>query len=165
MNLKRILRHLISDHRLVRRRFPKRSLAAIEEAVRKSEGTHRGEIRFAVEAALDWGPLFRGRTARQRAVEVFSQLRVWDTEENSGILIYLLLADRHVEIVADRGVNARVGAVEWERICREMEAAFRGGRFEGGVVSGIAAITAHLARQFPARKGDQDELPNAPVVL
>jgi uncharacterized membrane protein len=161
----RIVRHLVSDQRSVRNRFPKNSLAAIEEAIRRSEGTHRGEIRFAVEASLDWGPLFRGQTARQRSIEVFSQLRIWDTEENSGVLIYLLLADRDVEIVADRGINARVGAAEWERICREIETAFRGGRFEEGVVGGIAAITEHLTRYFPARKGDQDELSNAPVVL
>jgi len=118
-----------------------------------------------VEASLEWGPLFRGQTARQRAIEVFSRLRVWDTEENSGVLIYLLLADRDVEIVADRGIDARVGAAEWERICKEMESLFRQGRFEEGVVTGIAAITEHLVRHFPARKGDLDELPNAPVVL
>ena len=156
---------MVTDRQSVRRRFPKSSLAAVEEAIGKSEGTHRGELRFAVEASLEWGPLFRGQTARQRAIEVFSRLRVWDTEENSGVLIYLLLADRDVEIVADRGIDARVGAAEWERICKEMESLFRQGRFEEGVVTGIAAITEHLVRHFPARKGDLDELPNAPVVL
>ncbi|OGW59456.1 MAG: hypothetical protein A2V83_05765 [Nitrospirae bacterium RBG_16_64_22] len=165
MRLGRVLRHLFSGPWLVRGYFPKRSLDAIEEAIRKSEVTHRGELRFAVEAAIEWRPLFRGQTARQRAIEVFSQLRVWDTEENSGVLIYLLLADRDVEIVADRGIDARVGAAEWERICKEMESLFRQGRFEEGVVTGIAAITEHLARHFPARKGDQNELPDRPVVL
>ncbi len=165
MKITRLLKHAVSDAWLVRRYFPKKSLSAVEEAIRKSEGAHGGEVRFAVEAALDWGPLFRGRTARQRAIEVFSQLRMWDTEENNGVLIYLLLADRDVEIVADRGIDARVGAAEWERICKEMEGLFRQGRFEEGVVTGIAAITEHMVRHFPARKGDQNELPNAPVVL
>ena len=100
------------------------SLAAIEQAIKQSEISHEGEVRFAVEAALNTLPLLRDQSARDRAVEVFSQLRVWDTEHNNGVLIYLLLADRDVEIIADRGINVKVGSEEWEKICREMEMLF-----------------------------------------
>jgi uncharacterized membrane protein len=138
-------------------------MQAIERAIRESEKTHRGQIRFAVEAALDTLPLLRGQTARARAVEVFSHLRVWDTEHNNGVLIYLLLADRDVEILADRGIHGRVSAEAWERVCREMEAAFRAGRFEDGALAGIRAVGALLAQHFPGAGGH--ELPDRPVVL
>ena len=118
-----------------------------------------------VEGALDVEPLFRGQPARERAIDVFSQLRIWDTEHNNGVLIYLLLADRDVEIVADRGIDAKVGPQEWERICRKMEAAFRQADYEGGVVSGIQEVTRHLAEHFPAIGDDRNELPDKPVVL
>jgi uncharacterized membrane protein len=138
-------------------------MQAIERAIRESERTHRGQICFAVEAALDTLPLLRGQTARERAIEVFSQLRVWDTEHNNGVLIYLLLADRDVEILADRGIHARIGAEAWERVCREMEAAFRAGRFEDGALAGIRAVGALMAQHFPGVGGH--ELPDRPVVL
>jgi len=138
---------------------------AIEKAIKASEGMHRGEIRFVVEGMLDNTPLLRGQTARERAIDVFSQLRIWDTERNNGVLIYLLLADRDVEIVADRGIDAKVGTEEWERICRKMEAAFRQADFEGGVVGGIQEVTRHLAEHFPPIGDDRNELPDKPVVL
>ena len=140
-------------------------MRAIEEAIRASEATHHGQIRFAVEAALDVLPLLRNQSARGRAIDVFSLLRVWDTEHNNGVLIYLLLADRDVEIVADRGISSRVGQDEWERICREMEHAFREGRFEEGVLEGIRAVSAHLARYYPGQDKRRNELPDSPVVL
>jgi uncharacterized membrane protein len=137
----------------------------IEQAIRESEATHNGQIRFAVEAALDIGPLLRNQSARERAIDVFSFLRVWDTEHNNGVLVYLLLADRDVEIVADRGIARRVAPEEWERVCRDMEAAFREGRFENGVIDGIRAVSAHLARHHPGTGGRPNELPDQPVVL
>jgi uncharacterized membrane protein len=140
-------------------------MRAIEEAIRASEATHHGQIRFAVEAALDVLPLLRNQSARGRAIDVFSLLRVWDTEHNNGVLIYLLLADRDVEIVADRGISSRVGQDQWERICREMEHAFREGRFEEGVLAGIRAVSAHLARYYPGQDKRRNELPDSPVVL
>ena len=149
----------------INRAFPRDALMAIEKAIRASEVTHRGEIRFVVEGALDIAPLFRGQTARERAIDVFSQLRIWDTEGNNGVLIFLLLADRDVEIVADRGIDAKVGPREWERICREMEAAFRQADYEGGVVGGIREVTRHLAEHFPRIGDDRNELPDKPVVL
>jgi uncharacterized membrane protein len=145
--------------------FPPHTMRAIEAAIKESETTHFGEIRFAVEAALDPMALLQGRSARERALEVFSQLRVWDTERNNGVLIYLLLADRDVEIVADRGIHLDVGPQGWEVICREMEQAFRQGRFEQGVVEGIHAVSRHLVRYYPASGGNVNELPDKPVIL
>lgn len=165
MNLKRIMRHLSSGRASGRRAFPPRALEAIERAIRETETKHNGQIRFAVEAALDLSPLFAGQTARERAIEVFSELRVWDTEHNNGVLIYLLLADRDVEIVADRGIHAQLGTETWKMICRDMEAAFRNGRFEEGIIAGIHAVGEHLARHFPARSGKPNEMPDRPAVL
>lgn len=148
------------------RSFPGAVLSRIEAAIRQSETQHRGELVFAVEPALDLADLWHGRTAAQRAVEAFADLHVWDTEENNGVLVYLLLADRDVEIVADRGVHARVGADGWEVICRRMEAAFRDGRFEAGVVQGLAEISAVLIREYPATGApNPNERPDRPVVL
>lgn len=161
----RIGRHLLMTPWQLHRAFPRSTLAAIESAIRAAETSHGGEIRFAVEGALDLMPLARGQSARERAIDVFSQLRVWDTEHNNGVLIYLLLADRDVEIVADRGVHARVGAGEWERICRRMEMAFAQGKYEEGVVGGIGAVAANLVKQFPTSGQDRNELPDQPVVL
>lgn len=165
MAMARILRHLFMPSWLVRRHFPRAAMDRIERAIGESESFHGGEIRFAVEATLEPTSLLQGQRARERALEVFSQLRVWDTEHNSGVLIYLLLADRDVEIVADRGIAAKVGAEEWERICRLMESAFRQGRFEEGVLAGVREITALLVRHFPAAARNPNELPDRPLVL
>ena len=161
----RIIKHLLIPAWFARRLLPKASLVRIEAAIRESELTHRGELRFAMEASLDLLPLLRGQTPRARALEVFSDLRVRDTEENSGVLVYLQLVDRDFEIVADRGINARVTQDEWETICRRMEHALRERRFEAGVITGLRDITALLTRHFPARAGNTDELSNKPVVL
>ena len=165
MDLARVARHLIAMPGAVRRAFPPAAMAAIEQAVARSETQHRGEVRFAVEAALDVSGLMAGQSARSRAIEVFSQLGVWDTEDNNGVLIYLLLADRDVEIVADRGINAVVGAQEWEAICRAMEAALRRREFEPAALMAIEAVTRLLARHFPPRAGDRNELGDRPVTV
>lgn len=165
MSIPRTARHLLVTRRQVQRAFPRATLLAIEQAIKESETAHVGEIRFAVEGALEGMPLLRGQSARERAIDVFSQLRVWDTEHNNGVLIYLLLADRHVEIVADRGVHARVGSHEWEASCRQMEAAFRQGHYREGVVSGIQAVTRHLAQHFPATGDRRNALADKPVLL
>ena len=165
MNIKRLARHLRATHWQVNRAFPRQTLIAIEKAIKSSKSAHVGEIRFAVEGALHSAPLFKGQPARERAIDVFSQLRVWDTEHNNGVLIYLLLADRVVEIVADRGVHAKVGSHQWEKICRKMESAFKQANYEAGVVSGIQAVTQHLVEHFPAVGGSRNELPDKPVVL
>ncbi|NOJ47086.1 TPM domain-containing protein [Bradyrhizobium archetypum] len=165
MNIRRIGRHLLEHRWRLQRIFPPASLARIEQAIKAGEAIHSGQVRFVVEGALDGVPLFRNQPARERALDVFSQLRIWDTAYNNGVLIYLLLADRDVEIVADRGINAKVGAAGWETICREMESDFRAGHFERGVIKGIEAVSRELAAHFPRSGGGANELPDAPVVL
>ena len=165
MNIKRITKHLLLPHWKIKRAFPPQTMIAIEQAIKASETAHAGEIRFVVEGALDGAPLFKGQSARERAIDVYSQLRIWDTEHNNGVLIYLLLADRHVEIVADRGIHAKVGSWGCEEICRRMETAFKQGNYEGGVVSGIQTVTQHLIKHFPAVGDGRNELPDKPAVL
>ena len=165
MKLQRIVKHLLVTNGQVSRTFGRASLNKIEAAIKASEAEHTGEIRFAVEGGLDGAPLFKGQSARERAIELFSQLRVWDTQHNTGVLIYLLLADRAVEIVADRGIHAKVDAQEWSKVCRQMEAAFRQSNFEAGVLSGVQAVTRHLKQHFPFDRQDRNELPDKPVVL
>ena len=165
MNLQRIARHLLVTDGQVSRAFGRSTLNKIEAAIKASEAEHVGEIRFVVEGGLDGRPLFQGQSARERAVELFSQLRVWDTQHNTGVLIYLLLADRAVEIVADRAIYARVDSQEWRKVCRQMEIAFGQSNFEGGVVSGVQAVTRHLKQHFPSDDRDRNELPDKTVVL
>ena len=165
MGIGRIGKHLIEHHWRVRRLFPQRVLDAIEQAIKAGETTHAGQVRFVVEGALDGRPLLRGQTARGRALEMFSHLRIWDTAHNNGVLIYLLLADRQVEIVADRGIDAKVGASGWQKICADMEADFRAGNFGSGSIRGIEAVSRQLARFYPAHGKGPNELPDAPVVM
>ncbi|TGN86740.1 hypothetical protein EOW77_0019255 [Bradyrhizobium yuanmingense] len=165
MSIKRIARHLVQHHWRAKQIFPQAVLDRIEQAIKRGEATHSGQVRFVVEGALDGGPLFRNQPARARALDVFSHLRVWDTAHNNGVLIYLLLADRDVEIIADRGIDAKVGAEGWETICRAMEAEFRSGRFERGVISGIEAVSREMAKHFPNQGPHANELPDAPVVM
>ena len=164
--LRRFFLHLATDHGSVRRAFPEKALARIEALIAEGERRHRGQVRFAVEPSLPPARVLAGVTPRERAIDVFGLLRIWDTEENCGVLVYLLLADRDVEIVADRGIHRRVGTKAWDAVCRKMETAFRGGRFSQGVEAGLAEINALLAEHFP-RAGDpgSNELPDRPIVL
>jgi uncharacterized membrane protein len=139
-------------------------MAAIEQAIAAGEREHSGEVRFAAEAALDVPALFAGQSARERAIDVFSQLRVWDTAQNNGVLIYLLLADRDIEIVADRGLNA-VSSQDWQTICETMEGRLRQADFEQAIVAGIEAVSHLVARHFPPRAGDRNELADRPAIV
>ena len=167
MDWKRWLRHIVFPGRRLAQAFPTSALDAIERAIDESEREHSGEIRFAIEGALEPGEIWAGNAPRQRALEVFAALGVWDTEANNGVLIYVLLADRDVEIVADRGFNGKVGASEWNEVCNAMEADFRAGRFESGAVQGVRTAGRLLARHYPPLPGgrDEDALPNRPAVL
>ena len=165
MSIKRIGKHLIEHHWRARRIFTRSVRARIEQAITAGEATHAGQVRFVVEGALDGAPLFRDQSARARALDVFAHLRIWDTEHNNGVLIYLLLADRKVEIIADRGIDARVGETGWQNICRDLEAEFRRGQFEAGAIKGIEAVSRELAKYFPPQASHRNELPDAPVVM
>jgi uncharacterized membrane protein len=140
-------------------------LASIEKAIQSVETRTSGEIRFVVETALDLGDLWLGVTPRERAMRVFAHLQVWDTERRNGVLIYVLAADRDVEIVADRGAAEAIPAPDWEEACRLMEGHFRAGRFSEGSLAGVAAVGALLEKKFPAQVRDRDELPNQPTLL
>jgi uncharacterized membrane protein len=165
MTAMRLLRHLCATRAGTRRRFSDAVDAAIESAIRAAETGTSGEIRFAIETALDIADLWAGLTPRERAMQVFAQLRVWDTELRNGVLIYVLGADRDVEIVADRAAASKIPAAEWETVCRLIEGHFRAGRFEAGAIAGVAAVGGLLERHFPAVSGDRNELPNQPTLL
>jgi uncharacterized membrane protein len=162
----RWIRHLFLDQLALTRAFPRATLDAIGRAVAEQEKRHCGELRVVIEGGLPIQALVSGRTARERALDHFARLRVWDTEDNAGVLIYLLLADRRVEIVADRGIHARVGATAWETISGAMQQEFAAGHFEAGVLTGLSAVSDLLAQHFPAKPGDNaNELPDAPLVV
>jgi uncharacterized membrane protein len=144
----RFFKHLFSHPWQVKRRFSAQSLQQIEAATTASEVKHTGEIRFVVEAGLHPYEIISKKSPRTRAIELFSLLNIWDTEQNNGVLIYLLLADRDVEIVADRGIDKQVGYDRWDAICHEMEMMFRRGEFEAGVLQGIDAVSAELEKHF-----------------
>ncbi len=163
--LARFFRHVWMSPFVLRSRFPASTLDAIEVAVITGEKSHRGQLRFAIEAELSTGQLWHGITSRQRALDVFSLLGVWDTEANNGVLIYVLLADRSVEIIADRGIHQHVGEARWRSICAEMEAYFRKGDFAVGSVSGVEKISAELAHHFAANGAHKNEQPDRPVLL
>lgn len=162
---RRLLAHFTTDHLSVRRAFPRQALSRIEEAIAAGERTHRAQLCFAVEAALHPMRVMRRLTPRERALEVFGLLRVWDTEENAGILIYLLLADHDIEIIADRGAMRAAGPHAFKPIAAHMEELFAERRFADGVVTGVNELSAVLARHFPRLRDGPNELPDRAVVL
>jgi uncharacterized membrane protein len=168
MRIGRLIRHAAATHWRTRMLFPSATLDAIEQAIKRAELTHAGEIRFAIETSLTPRHILNDIAPRAHALEVFSHLRVWDTEANNGVLIYVQLADRTVEIVADRGFQGRVSPAEWEAVCRLMEEHFRAGRFQVGSIAGVDAIGNLLARHFPqasARSIQSNQLPDRPTLL
>jgi uncharacterized membrane protein len=165
MSLLRLLRHVFTTRFSTRRHFSLRVRDAVEQAIGECEAHHGGEIRFVVETAFDLPELWRNLPPRQRALQLFGQFGVWDTAHNNGVLIYVLMADHVVEIIADRGIAARVAPSEWEAVCRQMEQHYRAGRFGEGSVAGIRGVGALLGRHFPGKKHSDNELPNQPVLL
>jgi uncharacterized membrane protein len=165
MQLKRVLKHLVISERHARRIFTKNHLELIAQTIKASEKFHSGEIRFAVESSLEFQPLLRKLTARERAIEIFSRLRVWDTEHNNGVLIYILLADHAIEIVADRGIHARVGTPGWENLCREVQASFSRHQYGEGATVCVQTISKLLIEHFPDDGGGHNELPDTPIII
>jgi uncharacterized membrane protein len=163
--LLRLWRHLIASTMRTRALFTVAVQSRIERAVTEAERQHSGEIRFAIETALPLPQIWGGLTSRARALQVFAHLRVWDTHANNGVLIYVLRADRAVEIVADRGISARVKDVEWQALCREVENCYHAGRYSDGSAAAVAGVARLLGQHFPAGGSGTNELPNQPVLL
>jgi uncharacterized membrane protein len=158
----RIVRHLFAPS--ATRLFPADAMQRIAAAVAAGEAQHQGELCFAVEAALPLRRVFAGMDARRRALDAFARLRVWDTAGNNGVLVYLLLAERRIEIVADRALDGRVSQDQWRGVCQLMQERLGAGDAEGAAVQGVAAVSALLARHFPRLDGvpDTNELPDLP---
>ena len=163
--MRRYLKHLTTMPWRLQRCFPRVTLEAITAAIHAAETRHSGEIRFAIESRLGFAHLRAGVDARSRSHEVFAHRRVWDTHANNGVLIYLLLAERDIEIVADRGFSGKVSDGEWAEVCRSMESDFGAGRFEAGAIAGIERVSELIARHFPPTRDDRNELPDAPVII
>jgi uncharacterized membrane protein len=161
----RVMSHLLLPRSALHRRFPAHALTAIEEAVEASERRHRGEIRVAIEVALDLPALWRVQTARERALEVFAELGVFATAESNGVLIYLLLAERDVEIVPDKGLHGRVTTAEWQEACTLIEQGLAAGLWRDGVLRGIERVGALLEREFPAAGPSANEQIDRPTIL
>ena len=162
----RWLRHLLLDDWRLRRDFPARALEGIGREVAVQEKRHRGELRVVIEGGLPLQALLAGRTARERALEHFTRLRVWDTADNAGVLLYILLADHRIEIIADRGINDHVGVTAWETICGALQRELAAGRHEPGIVAALMAISDLLALHFPAASdANPNELPDAPEAV
>jgi len=164
--LARLLKHRSFDEADVRRVLPDAALRRLEQRVHASEKKHSGEIRLCIEAGLPFSYVWKGLTAHDRALALFGKLRVWDTELNNGVLIYLLFAEHKIEIVADRGLKARVPDAQWQAIIERMREPLRAGRFEDGLTLAIDAVEALLEQHFAADPGsaNQNELPNAPWI-
>jgi uncharacterized membrane protein len=162
----RAIRHLFATHAATRRRFTAEVLKSIEAAIAAAEIRTSGEIRFVIETALELPEVWAGVQPRARAVQTFSDLHMWNTEGRNGVLIYVLTADRQVEVVADRGASSVIPVADWEGVCRLMEGHFREGRFGVGAVAGVDAVAGLLVRHFPPPRGvNRDELPNQPALL
>lgn len=162
----RMLRHRWKDEDDTRKAIPPEMVQRLMQRVAASEQRHSGEIRIYVEAGLPTSYLWRDASPRERAVAMFGKLRIWDTEQNNGVLIYLLLAEHAIEIVADRGIDRHVSAQDWQAVVARMGTAFREKRFEDGLTQAMAEVSALLVAHFPLAQGqaNPDELPNAPVL-
>ena len=170
--LKRLLRHRWRDERTAERAIPPDMVDRLMQRVAASERRHTGQIRICVEAGLPGSYLWRAASARERAVTLFGKLRVWDTEHNNGVLIYLLLADQAIEIVADRALARQVDAQHWQQMLGRMQQAFAARRYEDGLTQALAEVSALLVAHFPASSAEGSEpapdhtntLPDRPVL-
>jgi uncharacterized membrane protein len=165
MRVSRAIRHILTTRYNTRHHFTVPVRDAIAKAIADAEAAHGGEIRFVVETAFDLPELWRGLSVRHRALQLFGQFGVWDTASNNGVLIYVLMADHGVEIIADRGIAQFVTPHEWQAVCRLMEQHYRAGRFREGSIAGVEAVAALLGRHFPGKSARDNELPNQPVLL
>ena len=170
IRLKRFFKHRWVDEASIRRELPPELLLRLEQRVQASERRHSGEIRICVETSLPLRYLFQdaptATLVQERALEVFSSMRIWDTANNNGVLIYLLTVEHAIEVVADRGLNSWMDAAAWVRLVSEMGSAFKRGDYEGGLTHALEEVSSILVQHFPLRAGESNpnELPNAPVI-
>lgn len=148
-----------------RRAFPEGTLEAIQAAIADGEKLHRAEVRVIIEPSLTMAEVLQGESARERACELFAQYRIWDTEENCGVLVYINLADHQVEIVADRGSARAVHANEWQAVCKTMTQGFAQERYEESVLAALKQLNDLLHRQFPSQGSTENELSNQPLIV
>lgn len=161
----RLCKHLFTTHAAGKRAFPSSTLKTIEAAIVEGEKLHKAEVRLIVEHSLSTRAVLQRTTSRQRAIELFSQYRIWDTEENCGVLVYVNIADRKVEIIADRTVSKRITPKEWHAVCGTMTHGFSQGEFHDSSAVAMAQLNALLQSIFPANGEHQNQLPNKPIVL
>ncbi|WP_373889862.1 TPM domain-containing protein [Massilia sp. H6] len=161
----RTWRHLTSSGAAAKRAFPETTLTAISEAITAGEQTHRGEVRLIIEKALDLDDAWDGVTNRQRALALFADYGVWDTEDNCGVLIYVNLAEHRVDIVADRGIDRRIDSATWQAVCRTMTDGFKAGHFHDATLAAIGQVNELLRQHFPADGSRANELPDKPLML
>ncbi len=160
-----LIRHWLGRMQ-VHKAFPQATLDKIQTAIAAGEQDHLGEVCFAIEGGLSWFEALTYTSTRDRAEAAFARLRVWNTEANTGVLIYILLAEQAIEIVADRGIAAKVELEQWRAICASLGQACREGSHAEGTMAAIASIHALLTKHFPAGGGSNpDELPNRPVII
>ncbi len=163
--LKRALRHLFTTNRAGRKVFPEATLQAIQDVITEGEKLHRAEVQLIVEPSLPLSEIWEGTSSRERAIELFSLHRIWDTEENSGILIYIDLADHQVEIIADRGISHIASSEEWHLVCQTMIRGFAQGIYHDSVIAAIKLLNNILRAHLPDIEGQPNQLPNRPVIL
>jgi uncharacterized membrane protein len=163
--LRRALRHLFSTRNEAEHAYPPDALAAITEAITAGEQTHRGEVRLIVEKGLPLSLAWAGVTTRQRAIALFADYGIWDTEDNCGVLIYVNLADRRVDIIADRGIDRKIPAATWQDVCDTMTRGFARGEFRVATLAAIAQVNQLLRSHFPSEGARPNELPDRPVML
>lgn len=162
---RRALRHLLSTRNEAERAFPPATLAAVAEAITAGERTHRGEVRLIVEKALPLGAAWSGVSNRQRALALFADYGIWDTEDNCGVLIYVNLAEHKVDIVADRGIDRRIDGATWQAVCDTLTQGFKRGDFHGATLAAVERVNALLRQHFPDDGDRRNELPDRPLML
>ncbi|TGK00164.1 hypothetical protein EHQ53_04960 [Leptospira langatensis] len=155
----------LSGFSLLRKYFSSKDLKEIKSAVTDSEKSHRGEIRIAIETKLSLYQVLFGKTAKERSVEMFSFLRVWDTEENTGILVYLLLSEKKILILADRGIYKKIGQDRLNEISHKIGTGLKSGKAKEAIVEGIRELSSDLKKHFPAKGKNPNELPDEPFIV
>jgi uncharacterized membrane protein len=165
MDIQRALRHLRSTRSAAERAFPQATLSALAAAIATGERTHRGEVRLVIERALPLSAAWSDVSNRQRAIALFADYGIWDTEDNSGVLIYVNLADRKVDIVADRGIDRKIDAATWQAVCNTMTGGFAHGDYHGAALAAVEQVNELLRRHFPSDGTRPNELPDQPLML